>query len=98
MERRHFVFLFCCCCLSDIFDDSLPAPAQAYLKMCSAMSEAGLNDGKTAGTTAVLASQEQGCMSSSPGATVQRRSVVRTEEIVRPFVLKMYCNTTGQCL
>ncbi|XP_062857410.1 brain and acute leukemia cytoplasmic protein [Trichomycterus rosablanca] len=66
---------------SDIFDDSLPAPAQAYLKVCSAMSETGLNDAKTGGTPAILASQEQGGLCSSPGTTVQRRSVVRTEEI-----------------
>ncbi|XP_048062196.1 brain and acute leukemia cytoplasmic protein isoform X2 [Megalobrama amblycephala] len=55
----------------DLFDDGLPAPAQAYLKVCSA------------GTTpAILSSQEQEVLSSS-ATTVQRRSVLRTEEITK---------------
>ncbi|KAG7316621.1 hypothetical protein KOW79_020162 [Hemibagrus wyckioides] len=66
---------------SDIFDDGLPAPAQAYLKVCSAMSEARLTDVKGGGPHAILASQEQEGLPSTPGTTVQRRSVVRTEEI-----------------
>ncbi|KAB5539816.1 hypothetical protein PHYPO_G00093490 [Pangasianodon hypophthalmus] len=66
---------------SDIFDDGLPAPAQAYLKVCSAMSEASINDVKGGGPHTILASQEQEGLPSSPGTTVQRRSVVRTEEI-----------------
>lgn len=68
--------------LTDIFDDGLPAPAQAYLKVCSAMSEASLNDVKSGGPHAILACQDQEGLPSSPGTTVQRRSVVRTEEIV----------------
>lgn len=68
--------------LTDILDDGLPSPAQAYLKVCSAMSEARLNDVKGSGPHAILASQEQEGLPSTPGTTVQRRSVVRTEEIV----------------
>ncbi|XP_017310886.1 brain and acute leukemia cytoplasmic protein [Ictalurus punctatus] len=66
---------------SDIFDDGLPAPAQAYLKVCSAMSDSTHNDVKSGGPHAILASQEQEGVPSSPGTTVQRRSVVCTEEI-----------------
>ncbi|KAI5090544.1 brain and acute leukemia cytoplasmic protein [Silurus meridionalis] len=66
---------------SDIFDDGLPAPAQAYLKVCSAMSEASLNDVKDGCPQTIQASQELEGLPSSPGTTVQRRSVVRTEEI-----------------
>ncbi|XP_030628381.1 brain and acute leukemia cytoplasmic protein [Chanos chanos] len=67
---------------SDLFDDGLPAPAQAYLKVCSAMSESGLNDVKTGNNPPILCSQEQDVLS-SPGTTVQRRSVLRTEEITK---------------
>ncbi|XP_003200739.1 brain and acute leukemia cytoplasmic protein [Danio rerio] len=66
----------------DLFDDGLPTPAQAYLKVCSAMSEVGLNDMKTGSTPAILSSQEQDVLSSS-ATTVQRRSVLRTEEITK---------------
>ncbi|KAM9435857.1 brain and acute leukemia cytoplasmic protein [Clarias gariepinus] len=66
---------------SDIFDDGLPAPAQAYLKVCSAMSEVSLNDVKSGSPHAILVSQEQEGLPSSPGTTLQKRSVVRTEEI-----------------
>ncbi|TSK58085.1 Brain and acute leukemia cytoplasmic protein [Bagarius yarrelli] len=65
---------------SDIFDDGLPTPAQAYLKVCSTMSEATLNDVKGVVPHAKLLSQEQKGLPASPGTTVQR-SVVRTEEI-----------------
>lgn len=79
-------FLFA---LTDMFNDGLPAPAQAYLKVCSALSEASLSDVKGGGPLAILASQEQEGLPSSPGTTVQRRSVVCTEEIVSlnfPFI------------
>ncbi|TRY57939.1 hypothetical protein DNTS_009824 [Danionella cerebrum] len=66
----------------DIFDDVLPSPAQAYLKVCSAMSEVGLNDMKAGATPAILSPQEQEVRSSS-ATTVQRRSVLRTEEITK---------------
>ncbi|XP_056620502.1 brain and acute leukemia cytoplasmic protein isoform X2 [Triplophysa dalaica] len=56
--------------------------AQAYLKVCSAMSEVGLNDRKTGSTPAVLSSQEQEILSTS-GTTLQRRSVLKTEEITK---------------
>lgn len=46
------------------------------------MSEASLNDVQGGGSHAILASQDQEGLPSSPGTTVQRRSVVRTEEIV----------------
>lgn len=81
----YFLFLFfgaSLFALTDIFDDGLPVPAQAYLKVCSAMSEATLKDVKGGGPHSILASQEQEGLPSSPGTTVQRRSVVRTEEIV----------------
>ncbi|XP_026858801.1 brain and acute leukemia cytoplasmic protein [Electrophorus electricus] len=66
----------------DIFDDGLPAPAQAYLKVSSAVSEAGLTDENLGGPPAVSASQEEKGLS-SPGTTVQRRSVLCTEEITK---------------
>ncbi|XP_051500617.1 brain and acute leukemia cytoplasmic protein [Myxocyprinus asiaticus] len=65
----------------DLFDDGLPSPAQAYLKVCSAMSEMGLNDVTSGTTPAILSSQEQ--VLSTFGTTVQRRSVLRTEEITK---------------
>ncbi|KAK1795928.1 hypothetical protein P4O66_009036 [Electrophorus voltai] len=67
---------------TDIFDDGLPAPAQAYLKVSSAVSEAGLTDENLGGPPAVSASQEEKGLS-SPGTTVQRRSVLCTEEITK---------------
>ncbi|XP_056120374.1 brain and acute leukemia cytoplasmic protein [Rhinichthys klamathensis goyatoka] len=66
----------------DLFDDGLPAPGQAYVKVCSAMSEVGLNDMKTGTTPVILSSQEQEVLSSS-ATTVQKRSVLRTEEITK---------------
>lgn len=67
----------------DFFEDGLPPPAQAYLKVCSAVSEASLNDVKPSSPPSVLASPQQDKMSPSSGTTVQRRSVLHTEEIVR---------------
>ncbi|XP_066533089.1 brain and acute leukemia cytoplasmic protein isoform X2 [Hoplias malabaricus] len=66
----------------DIFDDGLPAPAQAYLKVCSAMSNTTLNDVKAGGPPSVLTTQDHEGLS-SPGTTVQRRSVLCTEEITK---------------
>ncbi|XP_028808938.1 brain and acute leukemia cytoplasmic protein [Denticeps clupeoides] len=68
--------------VSDFFDDGLPAPAQAYLKVCSALSEVGLKDVKGGSNHTVLPPCEQEVLS-SPGMTVQRRSVLRTEEITK---------------
>ncbi|XP_028970584.1 brain and acute leukemia cytoplasmic protein [Esox lucius] len=67
----------------DLFDDGLPAPAQAYLKVCSAMSEACLDEAKPNATPAILPSQHQKALQSPPVTTVQRRSVLHTEEITK---------------
>ncbi|KAL0967085.1 hypothetical protein UPYG_G00247640 [Umbra pygmaea] len=69
--------------IADFFDDALPTPAQAYLKVCSALSEEGLNDLKTNATPTILPSPSQGALQPSPVTTVQRRSVLRTEEITK---------------
>lgn len=68
----------------DFFEDSLPLPAQAYLKVCSAVSEASLNDVKPSSPPAILGSPSKEEALPSSGTTVQRRSVLHTEEIVRP--------------
>lgn len=73
---------FCFLPVPDFFEDGLPGPAQAYLKVCSALSEASLNDGKPSNPPAILASPQQEVVLPSSGTTVQRRSVLRTEEIV----------------
>ncbi|KAF7669182.1 hypothetical protein LDENG_00240930 [Lucifuga dentata] len=67
----------------DFFEEGLPPPAQAYLKVCSAMSEASLNDIKPSSPPAILASAPQEAVSPSSGTTVQRRSVLHTEEITK---------------
>ncbi|KAM4522685.1 brain and acute leukemia cytoplasmic protein isoform 1-T8 [Odontesthes bonariensis] len=66
----------------DFFEDSLPPPAQAYLKVCSAVSEASLNDVKPRSPPSILASPQLEVQPSS-GTTVQRRSVLHTEEITK---------------
>ncbi|CAL9692357.1 unnamed protein product [Knipowitschia caucasica] len=65
----------------DFFEDSLPPPAQAYLKVCSAVSEASLDDVKPSSPPAILASPQQEVSTSSSGNTVQCRSVLHAEEI-----------------
>ncbi|XP_040921122.1 brain and acute leukemia cytoplasmic protein isoform X1 [Toxotes jaculatrix] len=65
----------------DFFEDGLPPPAQAYLKVCSAVSEASLNDVKPSSPPAILASPPKEEVLPSSGTTVQRRSVLHTEEI-----------------
>lgn len=67
----------------DFFEDGLPLPAQAYLKVCSAVSEASLNDVKPSSPPAILGSPPREAVLPSSGTTVQRRSVLHTEEIVR---------------
>uniref|UniRef100_A0A3Q3WR75 Uncharacterized protein n=1 Tax=Mola mola TaxID=94237 RepID=A0A3Q3WR75_MOLML len=52
---------------SPLFEDSLPVPAEAYLQLCSAVSEASLDV----------------TVSPSAGTTVQRTSVLHTEEITK---------------
>ncbi|KAJ0060879.1 hypothetical protein NL108_001732, partial [Boleophthalmus pectinirostris] len=65
----------------DFFEDGLPPPAQAYLKVCSAVSEASLNDVKPSSPSTILSSPQQEVSPPSSGTTVQRRSVLHTEEI-----------------
>nr|XP_040016705.1 brain and acute leukemia cytoplasmic protein isoform X1 [Gasterosteus aculeatus aculeatus]XP_040016706.1 brain and acute leukemia cytoplasmic protein isoform X1 [Gasterosteus aculeatus aculeatus]XP_040016707.1 brain and acute leukemia cytoplasmic protein isoform X1 [Gasterosteus aculeatus aculeatus]XP_040016708.1 brain and acute leukemia cytoplasmic protein isoform X1 [Gasterosteus aculeatus aculeatus] len=72
----------------DFFEDGLPLPAQAYLKVCSAVPEASLNDVTPAGPPAAPGtSPPKEAASPSAGTTVQRRSVLHTEEIVRLLLL-----------
>jgi len=55
--------------------------------VCSAISEVGLNDMKTGtGTTPVILSPQEQEVLSSSATTVQKRSVLRTEEIVSIFI------------
>lgn len=68
--------------MPDFFEDGLPPPAQAYLKVCSAVSEASLNDVKPSSPPAILPSSPK---DEALGTTVQRRSVLHTEEIVSNF-------------
>ncbi|XP_076873026.1 brain and acute leukemia cytoplasmic protein [Brachyhypopomus gauderio] len=65
----------------DIFDDGLPAPAQAYLKVCSTGTDAVLADGTGDSPAASACHEEQDL--SCPSTTVQRRSVLCTEEITK---------------
>lgn len=74
---------FCFVPVPDFFEDGLPPPAQAYLKVCSAVSEASLNDVKPSSPPAILGSPAKEAVLPSSGITVQRRSVLHTEEIVR---------------
>ncbi|KAF3702805.1 Brain and acute leukemia cytoplasmic protein [Channa argus] len=67
----------------DFFEDSLPPPAQAYLKVCSAVSEASLNDVKPSSPPAIVASPHKEDGLASSGTTGQRRSVLHTEEITK---------------
>ncbi|XP_031178269.1 brain and acute leukemia cytoplasmic protein isoform X1 [Sander lucioperca] len=67
----------------DFFEDGLPPPAQAYLKVCSAVSEASLNDVKPSSPPAILGSPAKEAVLPSSGITVQRRSVLHTEEITK---------------
>ncbi|TNN82610.1 Brain and acute leukemia cytoplasmic protein [Liparis tanakae] len=67
----------------DFFEDVLPLPAQAYLKVCSAESEASLTDVKADGPSEILGSPPKEAVLPSSGTTVQRRSVLHTEEITK---------------
>lgn len=64
----------------DFFDDGLPPPAQAYLKVCSAVSETSLNDVKPSSPPAILTSSQQETTPPSSGTTVQRRSVLSSSK------------------
>ncbi|XP_037541071.1 brain and acute leukemia cytoplasmic protein, partial [Nematolebias whitei] len=66
----------------DFFEDGLPPPAQAYLKVCSAVSEASLSDVKPSSPPSILSSPQKD-VSPSSGTTVQRTSVLHTEEITK---------------
>ncbi|XP_063078571.1 brain and acute leukemia cytoplasmic protein [Engraulis encrasicolus] len=77
----------------DLFDDCLPAPAQAYLKVCSSMSEVALSRGDPkaeaklgggGGTIPPPNPPSPQDPAASPGTTtVEKRSVLRTEEITK---------------
>ncbi|XP_069461740.1 brain and acute leukemia cytoplasmic protein-like isoform X1 [Ambystoma mexicanum] len=64
--------------VADFFDDGFPNPAQAYLKVCSVISDPALTDKKPA--TSPPAPSKQQLAVPSEGATLQKRSVTRTEE------------------
>lgn len=81
----------------DFFEDVLPLPAQAYLKVCSAESEASLTDVKPAGPPEILGSPPMEAVLPSSGTTVQRRSVLHTEEIVR-LLSYMKCWVVGELM
>ncbi|XP_077409115.1 LOW QUALITY PROTEIN: brain and acute leukemia cytoplasmic protein [Vanacampus margaritifer] len=74
----------------DFFEDGIPPPAQAYLKACSTASEASLSDvkpggggGSGGGPHDTLASPAQEGAPLSSATTVQRTSVLHTEEITK---------------
>ncbi|KAM9840113.1 brain and acute leukemia cytoplasmic protein [Aulostomus maculatus] len=67
----------------DFFEDDLPPPAQAYLKVCSAMSEASLKDEKPSSPPAILSSPPHDAAVEPSSTTVQRRSILHTEEITK---------------
>ncbi|XP_076004875.1 brain and acute leukemia cytoplasmic protein [Genypterus blacodes] len=67
----------------DFFEDGLPPPAQAYLNVCSEASELSLNDMKPGTPPAVRAPAPLEATPPSSGTTVQRRSVLHTEEITK---------------
>lgn len=84
---------FCFLPVPDFFEDSLPLPAQAYLKVCSAVSEASLNDVKPSSPPTIMDSPAKEAVSPSTGTTVQRTSVLHTQEIVR-----VQCYNIKTCL
>lgn len=67
----------------DFFEDSLPLPAQAYLKVCSAVSEVSLNSPKSSDGPATTDPPAKEEASPTPGTRVQRTSILHTQEIVR---------------
>lgn len=81
----------------DFFEDGLPLPAQAYLKVCSAVSEASLDDMKPSSLPATTDSPAKEAGLQQSGTTVQRTSVLHTQEIVRAspgFYLALIYQTT----
>ena len=85
--------------MPDIFEDGLPHPAQAYVKVCSSLSEASLDE-ETEATTPPPKhpSPDQGPMVPPAGTTVQRRSVLHTEEIVRSLSPEEILVSSGSAL
>lgn len=67
----------------DIFDDSFPLPAHAYLKVCSAVSEVSLNEVKSSDTPADTDAPRKEEAIPTAGTRVQRTSILHTQEIVR---------------
>ncbi|TWW68922.1 Brain and acute leukemia cytoplasmic protein [Takifugu flavidus] len=65
----------------DFFEDSLPLPAQAYLKVCSALSEVSLNEAKSSDPPAITDSPAK--EEATSGTRVQRTSVLHTQEITK---------------
>ncbi|XP_029452080.1 brain and acute leukemia cytoplasmic protein-like [Rhinatrema bivittatum] len=65
--------------VADFFDDGFPNPAQAYLKVCSVISDPELKEMKSPkGNSAT--SKQQLALVPSVGTTLQKRSVLHTEE------------------
>lgn len=64
--------------VADFFDDGFRNPAEAYLKVCSVISDPSLNDKKP--TSGSPAPSKQQLAVSAGGTTLQKRSVLRTEE------------------
>ncbi|XP_064411102.1 brain and acute leukemia cytoplasmic protein [Latimeria chalumnae] len=64
--------------VADFFDDGLPPTAQAYLKVCSAISDPMLKETKSPSGSSTSGKQQQ--RMTPVGTTVQKRSVLRTEE------------------
>ena len=71
--------------MPDIFEDGLPHPAQAYVKVCSSLSEASLDEETDTKTPPFKhpSPDHHGTAIPPTGIAVQRRSVLHTEEIVR---------------
>uniref|UniRef100_UPI00398F1722 brain and acute leukemia cytoplasmic protein-like n=1 Tax=Pristiophorus japonicus TaxID=55135 RepID=UPI00398F1722 len=67
----------CYSAVADIFNEGLPLPAQAYLKVCSAISDPLLSE-KTPSNSASVQDIPQ---PRSPGITVQKKSMTHTEEV-----------------
>ncbi|XP_067337617.1 uncharacterized protein baalcb isoform X3 [Channa argus] len=73
----------------DFFEDSLPPPAQAYLKVCSAVSEASLNDVKPSSPPAIVASPHKEDGLASSGTTGGDTKHLRAGETGRNQKKKM---------
>ncbi|CAM5130777.1 brain and acute leukemia cytoplasmic protein-like isoform X2 [Natator depressus] len=63
----------------DFFDDGIPNPAQAYLKVCSVTSDLSLNEAKAPAGGSQVTHKPLNRLSPS-GTTVQKKSVLCPEE------------------